>query len=133
MSTHVALLITIAFTTVCWVITVFVGPPTDRETLISFYRKVKPFGPGWKRIREEAGVTVEEAALTHENMPMALLGWVSGCTAIWSALFTVGNFLYGRTGYALGLLAVFVVSGLALLYVVNRLWAPASAQPKVTR
>ena len=42
---------------------------------------------------------------------------------IWSALFTVGNFLYGRTNMALGLLAVFLASGVALLYVVNRLWA----------
>jgi len=37
-------------------------------------------------------------------------------------LFTVGNFLYGRTEYALILFGVFVVSGLALLYVMSRLW-----------
>ncbi len=53
---------------------------------------------------------------------MALLGWVAGCTAIWSALFTVGNFLYGRTSEALFLLAVFAVSGFVLLRVVQRLW-----------
>jgi hypothetical protein len=41
---------------------------------------------------------------------------------IWSALFTVGNFLYGRTGYAFGLFAVFVVSGGAVTTVVRRLW-----------
>jgi hypothetical protein len=35
----------------------------------------------------------------------------------------VGNFLYGRTNYALILLAVFAVSGSALLYVINRLWS----------
>jgi hypothetical protein len=54
---------------------------------------------------------------------LALLGWLSGCTAIWAALFTVGNFLYGRLGYAFALLAVFVVSGLVLLYVVHALWS----------
>jgi hypothetical protein len=48
---------------------------------------------------------------------------VSGTTVIWSALFTVGNFLYGRTNYALMLLGVFIVSGLALIRVINRLWA----------
>ena len=42
--------------------------------------------------------------------------------SIWSSLFAVGNFLYGRTEYALGLLAVFVVSGLVLLSVIRRLW-----------
>jgi hypothetical protein len=41
---------------------------------------------------------------------------------IWSALFTVGNLLYGRTGYALALLAVFAVSGGIVMRVVQRLW-----------
>ena len=125
-STHVALLITIAFTTVCWVLATYIGPETDRQTLIDFYKKVRPFGPGWKRIREEAGVTEAEARATHENIPMALLGWVAGSASIWSALFTVGNFLYGRTATAIMLLVVFLVSSSALLYVVNRLWSDKS-------
>ena len=122
-STHAALLITIAVTTISWVSTAFFGPETDRATLVAFYKKVRPFGPGWKKIREEAGISEAEAKATHENIPMALLGWVAGCTVIWSSLFAVGNFLYGRTGYAVGLLLVFIVSGLALLYVINRLWS----------
>ena len=122
-STHAALLITVGFTSVCWILTAFLGPETDRGTLISFYRKVRPFGPGWKLIRRQAGVTDQEAAGSRENIPMALLGWVAGCTMIWSALFTVGNFLYGRTGMALFLSGVFAVSALALLRVINRLWA----------
>ena len=126
MSTHVALLVTIAATTICWVTATFVGPETDRRTLLDFYRKIHPFGPGWKSIRQEAGISEEQAKSSHENMPMALLGWVAGCTVIWSALFTVGNFLYGRTGYALALLAVFAVSGLVLLWVISHLWSTPS-------
>jgi len=122
-STHVALMITVAFTTVCWLLATFLGPETDRQTLIEFYKKVRPFGPGWKQIREEAGITEQEAKATHENIPMALLGWVAGCTVIWSALFTVGNYLYGRMNYALMLFGVFLVSGSALLYVVSKLWS----------
>jgi hypothetical protein len=121
-STHVALLMTIAFTTACWLATVYIGPETDRRVLIEFYKKIRPFGPGWKKIREEAGVSDAEAGATHENIPMALLGWVAGCTVIWSSLFTVGNFLYGRTDYALMLLGIAIISGGALLYVMNRLW-----------
>ena len=59
-------------------------------------------------------------------MPMALVGWVTGCMMIWSSLFTVGNFLYGRVGYGLAMLAVFVVSGLILLRVINQLWSTRS-------
>jgi len=123
LSTHYALLITIAVTTVCWMATVFLGPQTDQQTLIAFYKKVRPFGPGWKRVREAAGISEQEAAATHENIPLALLGWSAGCAVIWSSLFTVGNFLYGRTGLALMLLSVFIVSGLILIFVINKLWA----------
>ena len=41
---------------------------------------------------------------------------------IWSALFTVGNFLYGRMPYALALLLVFLISGTIVMRVVQRLW-----------
>jgi hypothetical protein len=60
--------------------------------------------------------------LRTENFPLSLLGWFTGCIMIWSALFTVGNFLYGRMNYAFGLLAVFVVTGTILIQVVRRLW-----------
>jgi Na+/proline symporter len=130
-STHVGLMITVAVTTVCWMSTAFLGPETDRKTLIDFYRKVKPFGPGWTQIRKEAEVSLTEARATGQNIPLGLLGWVSGCTVIWSALFTVGNFLYGRTSYALMLLGIFIVSGLILVRVVNRVWTdkPAYLEP----
>ena len=121
-STHAGLLITIAVTTVCWVAMAYLGPQTERGTLDAFYRKVRPFGPGWRRVREEAGIPATEARTAGENIPLGLLGWVAGTSVIWSALFTVGNLLYGRTGYATALAAVFTVSGLALLWVINRLW-----------
>jgi Na+/proline symporter len=127
LTTHVQLLLTVALTTVCWVTTAFIpGLETDRQTLIEFYRKVRPFGPGWSRIRAQAGLTAEELATTHENIPLALLGWVAGCTVIWSALFAVGNYLYGRMTMAGVLLGVFVASGLVLIGVVKTLWSPKS-------
>jgi SSS family solute:Na+ symporter len=125
LGTHRELLVTVAFTTVCWLVTAYAAPATDTGTLVEFYKKVRPFGPGWRRIRLEAGVTEAEAAeyARHENLPLALAGWVSGSVAIWSALFTVGNWLYGRTGYAAALLALFAVSGAALVAVIRRLWS----------
>jgi hypothetical protein len=123
LTTHVALLATIAVTTLSWLVTAFVGPETDRQVLVEFYKRVRPFGPGWAKVREEAGIPKDEARTTRDNIPLALLGWVAGCTVIWSALFCVGNYLYGRLAPALLLLGVFAVSGLALLYVGQRLWA----------
>ncbi len=119
---HAALLITVAFTTVCWVLTAYLGPQTDRRTLVSFYTKVRPAGPGWNRIRSEADVGETEKRGNGDSMPTALLGWLAGCSTIWSALFTVGNFLYGRWAWGFGLLAWFSVSALVLVRCLNRVW-----------
>lgn len=120
----------VGFTTLCWLIAAFVAPQTDRAKLVEFYKKVHPAGPGWTKVRQEAGVTEDAAALHGDHMGMAVAGWVSGCVVIWSSLFSIGNFLYGRTQSALILLGVFVVSGIALLYVINHLWDAKKGQPK---
>ena len=125
-TTHAALLITIAVTTISWLLAAYFGPETDREVLKSFYRKVRPVGPGWARIRAEVGLLPDDEG-SRENIPLALLGWVSGCTAIWSGLFVVGNFLYGRTGYALALAAIFVVSALVVVRVMTTLWSDSGS------
>jgi Na+/proline symporter len=95
------LVLTIAVTTVCWVGTAFLGPRTDPKVLAHFFEKVHP---------------------RTANFRLELTGWVSGCAMIWSALFAVGNILYGRYGYAAALSAVFTVSALAVIQVVRRLW-----------
>ncbi len=115
-------LISVAFTTVCWLVTAFVTPPSSRDRLVAFYKKVHPAGPGWTVIRNEAGVSLAEAARHGDHMGKATVGWVSGCATIWSALFAIGNYLYGRTSLALVLTAVFVVSGAVLMRVINTLW-----------
>jgi len=112
----------VGFTTLCWLVAAWAAPQTDRAKLIEFYRKVHPAGRGWAWVRQAAGVSETEAALHGDHMGMAVLGWVSGCAVIWSSLFAIGNFLYGRTLPALILTAVFITSGLTLLYVVNHLW-----------
>jgi hypothetical protein len=121
-SSATRLIVTVATTTVCWVLAAYLAPQTARTTLVEFYRKVRPAGPGWEPIRKEAGLSKAEVAATGDSIPLSLVGWVAGCMTIWSSLFTLGNFLYGRTGYGLALLAVFVASGSVLLWVINRLW-----------
>ena len=127
-STHAALVLTILATTVCWVTTAYLGPKTDRDVLVRFYRMVRPAGPGWAPIRAISGVSDAELAATGDNIPMALVGWVVGCVSIWSALFTVGNFLYGRTSTALVLLVVFAISGAILIRIVQTLWTESAAR-----
>ena len=132
-STHVALVLTVIATTVCWTITAYVGPQTDRDVLVRFYRTVRPAGPGWGPIRALSGLTQAEIEATGDNIPMALVGWVAGCVAIWSSLFTVGNLLYGRISTAMVLLVVFIVSGAILVRIVGTLWTESSAREADSR
>jgi len=115
-------LFSVGATTVCWLIAAFLGAPTSRETLVAFYKKVHPAGPGWTVIRKEAGVSEDEAALHGDHMGMAFAGWISGCLVIWSSLFSIGNFLYGRISMALTLAVLTISSGSVLLYVIKHLW-----------
>ncbi len=125
-------LYSVALTTIAWLVAVYLTPETSRERLIDFYRKVHPSGPGWRVIREAAGISAAEAARHSDHMGTATLGWVAGCATIWSSLFAIGNFLYGRTQLALILTAIFLVSGMVLITVTNRLWDRPSAQPPIS-
>src|SRR6476620_5630064 len=121
-STHAALVATVAITTICWVATAYLGPETDRTVLVNFYRAVHPAGPGWEPVRKLAG-DVPRSVADRDNIPLALLGWVAGCTAIWSALFAEGSYLYGRMPQAMLLTVVFLASSAALIFVVKRTWS----------
>ena len=92
---------------------------------------MRPAARAGNRFAAIRRVVTSDVAATLDNIPLALLGWVAGCTMIWSALFTVGNFLYGRTGTATALLAVAVGSTAVLLRIIPILWAdsPEAAAP----
>jgi hypothetical protein len=104
------LLITVGVTSVVWIATTFATKPVNREQLIAFYTLVRPGGPGWRDIRAASGVAAAPDSLAH-----ALMGWVAGCTFVYSALFGTGSYIYGQTAQALVWTVVFVVSGAVLV------------------
>ena len=116
--TDIALVVTVAITTLCWVVTAFAGPETDPATLLTFYERVRPPGPGWTSQRAAARPRAADAPPS-DSVPRAILGWVSGSTAIWAALFAEGSYLYGRTAEAVVLSLVFVVAGTLLVRVLT--------------
>ena len=131
LSTHAGLMITVGVTTVCWLVAAYVAPQTDRDVLVRFYRLVRPAGPGWNRVRADARLPPGDR-VSPDNIPLALLGWVAGCTAIWSALFTVGSVLYRRWPPALMLAVVFTISASILIAIIRRLWQGTEAEQVLT-
>jgi len=107
-----ALLWTIGITTVAWLAVTFLTPAVDRGVLVEFVRRIRPAGPGWRGFaRGDSGPA--------DNLPRALLSWSLGCLSIYTALFAIGSFLYGRTGRGFLLCSVAVVAGVIL----SRLWS----------
>jgi SSS family solute:Na+ symporter len=113
-----ALLITVAVTTIVWLVTTMLAPATDRATLVKFYSLVRPAGPGWTAIRAESGLPA-----SNDSLPQALAGWTLGCVFVYAALFGTGSLLYGRMAQFYVWLAVVVLSGLGLWRVMRAFFA----------
>lgn len=120
--TDLSLILTVAFTTVCWVLTAYIAPPTEQQVLIDFYKKVKPPGPGWNFIKKRAEISDEELKATHDSIPKASLACICACAFIWSSLFAIGNLLYSRVDNAMLLAATAAVSGRLLGMLYSDLW-----------
>ncbi|HEX3670186.1 MAG TPA: sodium:solute symporter family protein [Candidatus Cybelea sp.] len=119
--TTTMLLTTIAITTVVWIAVTFCTPPVERSVLAEFYTRVRPAGPGWKKIRRECGLGASPDSLT-----LALAGWVFGLASVYGALFATGAFVYGRPaqGFVWSAVAAAAIAG--LLWVGRRLWRSAA-------
>lgn len=115
---HVSLVVTVATTTVVWVAVTFLTEPTERAKLVEFYRLVQPAGPGWSRIRAEAG------SISSPDRPAdSLLAWSLGCAFVYAALFGAGSFLYGKTAHGLLWSFILIVSVFGLSRLLPRIWA----------
>jgi Na+/proline symporter len=122
-SSESSLMITIAATTAVWLVVTYLAPGTDRSRLLEFYRLVRPAGPGWTSIRAEAKLEPSP-----DSLSLALIGWILGCTFVYSALFGTGSFLYGRNGVGLAWLVTFIASGIGLIRVMPRVWRSSAPE-----
>jgi len=119
---HVSLLVTVAVTTVVWIVVTLMTAPTDRATLVRFYRLVRPAGRGWLPVQEEAGV-----GPSPDSLAQSMLGWVLGCTMVYAALFGAGSFLYGKIPQGMVWLVLFIGSAIWLARLLPRMWSAPGA------
>jgi Na+/proline symporter len=79
---HTPLLATVAVTTVVWIAVTLATRPAKRETLVAFYRKVRPAAPGAGPVAAGAG----GAGASPDSTALSLLGLGGGCAPVDSAL-----------------------------------------------
>lgn len=117
LSAHAALVLSVGLTTTAWVVVTFLTPATDTETLRRFCRTVRPAGRGWRK------VIGDEDLGERDSLGLALLGWVFGCTFVYSALFGTGALLFGSIGQGAVCLSISAASGAVLAVIVPRVLA----------
>ena len=108
-------------TTLVWVVSVFITPPTSEEKLVSFYKLIKPQGPGWKPIAKIYAQNNMGAAVKN-NLPTEILCVLLAAISVYAALFAVGNMIYGHYDLGVGLMLVTAVG----TFMIFRLWGSMS-------
>ncbi|MFZ6051999.1 sodium:solute symporter family protein [Halocola ammonii] len=118
------LLIGLGVTTVGWVLATLLTPPTDTDKLLSFYKLIRPYGSGWKKLfRNNSGqldsdLNIEDLPSSGSSLPAEILGMVIGCATVYSALFATGSFLYSNylLAWILTVIAATGAVGIVLLW-----------------
>jgi solute:Na+ symporter, SSS family len=114
----------VCLTTVSWIITSLLTKPADDKVLFSFYTKIKPGGPGWKKVLQKAKEQNVELVKEKDlkwDVPTGILAMIFGAMAVYSILFTIGMFLYHDIKMAFVFLAISVVSAFAMIFFWKRL------------
>jgi Na+/proline symporter len=114
----VQLLVCIIVVTIVWVVTTLITKPADKEKLRSFYKLCHPGGPGWRKVVMEAKADGEDIdqknAIGDWKLPVQVLCVFLGCVAIYSSLFSVGNFVYGSMKWGIVLAVIALAATIAL-------------------
>jgi Na+/proline symporter len=82
----VPLFITVMGSTAAWLAATFVTRPTDEDRLVTFYRRVRPYG-AWGPVAARAGVR------RARGLGRLLLAWVAGTIMVLAAMIGVGKLL----------------------------------------
>ena len=102
-------LVTVAVTTVVWLVVTFATRPEMDATLVAFYRRTRPSRLGWGPVAARApDVRPSTDGLAN------LLDWVAGCVLVYGALFGVGKLLLHETLPGILMLGVGAIGGVVI-------------------
>ncbi|EAZ91845.1 sodium:solute symporter family protein [Crocosphaera chwakensis] len=95
-------------TAVVWITVMYLTPPEDEETLLNFYRKVRPGGMGWQLQQYKTGL---EPA---QNLSNDMLKVVAAILVMFGSMFAIGGFLLLQSITGFVSLTIAVIGGLWL-------------------
>jgi solute:Na+ symporter, SSS family len=132
-ATAAVMIVTVLCSTAVWLTVTFLTRPEPDAVLASFYRRVRPGGPGWASVSTQIG-------FGREPIPggaLAWTNWFAGVVAVYATLFGTGKVIFGATGTGL---AMFGVAALAFYWIsrsfsraANDLGGPMTPRPELTK
>jgi Na+/proline symporter len=109
----------VGLTTVSWIATSLLTKPVDDQVLRDFYRKIKPGGPGWKKVLDKAnreGIELVKEKDLKWDVPSGIMAMVFGAVTIYSVLFSIGMIIYGEGNRALLFIATGAIAAVGMLF-----------------
>ena len=110
------MLIIVPISTFVWLVVTFITQPVSTDTLISYYKKVRPSKLGWNRIIAEIKKSDEESTIRTEftTKTPPIINWVVGVIFIYSLLFGIGKFILDFSDISILYLFIAIISGIIM-------------------
>ncbi|HNV81022.1 MAG TPA: Na+:solute symporter [Tenuifilaceae bacterium] len=108
----------VLLTSISWIVVTYMTKPVNDETLRSFYKKIRPGGPGWRLVVNKAkgeNIVLEKEENLKWDVPTGIVCMILGCIAIYSILFGIGSIIYGRAVQSIVFVVLTVISSLLLV------------------
>jgi Na+/proline symporter len=106
----------VLITTVIWLLFTLITKPEKQETLLKFYVKTQPGGPGWIHVLKKSLHSKKIIAENKNwNVPSGILAMLLGCILIYSCLFATGYWIYGETTSAITSSCLAIISSYLLI------------------
>lgn len=119
LGTGVKLVLGVFITSFVWITVTLLTKAENKNTLINFYKLIKPGGPGWKKLIVDAKKDgIELQTSDSWDVPTGVLSMILGSFAIYGALFATGNWIYGNYIIA----SILTVISILTTYLLSRTW-----------
>jgi Na+/proline symporter len=87
-------------TIVTWLAATLITPAESQSTLRSFFKKIRPGGPGWKPI-----AALEPDVVQDKNLGISIIGALFASGIVYLTLPAIGYFIFGKTNLGLACIA----------------------------
>ena len=108
-------LLTVAFSTLVWLLVTWWTAPETPDTLLRFYRRVRPSPTFWGPIARQA----PELAPPRDEATN-FLDWLAGCIMVYLTLFGAGKIIFGHWGAGLSFLGAAAAAAVYLYWHLSR-------------